>query len=129
MQNRAYLDTDIILALVKPKDWLKNAKLNKIEEPVTSVFTIIEAEIVLEREFGRKLVTSVLDKIKRKISILSLTENILEKSNELLNKYHNLNIFDSIHLAFCIINKFPIISTDNLFDTIEEIEKIDPRDL
>jgi len=61
-----YLDTDIILAIVKPSDWLKDVVERKISDPKTSVFTLVEAEIVLNREASRELAVSVLDKVKER---------------------------------------------------------------
>lgn len=126
-----YLDTDIILALVKEEDWLKeHVNLKKIKDPKTSVFTIIEAEIVLRREYPRELSLSVLDKVKSlEIGLLPMTEKILEKSNNLSRKYPRLNVFDSVHASFSIIHKEKLISTDTIFNELEEVENIDPRDL
>ena len=62
-----YLDTDIILAIVKPSDWLKDVverKIKVLSDPKTSVFTLVEAEIVLNREASREV--SVLDKVKER---------------------------------------------------------------
>ena len=127
-----YLDTDIILAIVKPSDWLKDVverKIKVLSDPKTSVFTLVEAEIVLNREVSRGLAVRVLDKVKeRNIRLLPLTEKMLTKSVELLRKYPKLNIFDSIHIACAICEGEAILSTDSLFDEIEEIEKVDPRD-
>ena len=126
-----YLDTDIILALIKDSDWLKpHVDIKKIKNPETSVFTIIEAEIVLLREYGREHVFPVLENVKKhKIKIIPFDEVVLVKSIEMLKKYSRLNIFDSVHAAYSIVKRDKIISTDTIFDEIEEIEKIDPRDM
>jgi len=72
-----YLDTDIILAIVKPTDWLKEIverKLMQIRNLRTSVFTLVEAEIVLNREESRELAISVLERVKeRNIQLLPLS--------------------------------------------------------
>lgn len=126
-----YLDTDILLALIKKDDWLKpHTDLKKIKSPKTSVFAVIEAEIILLREHGRENAISALKDIKRKnIRVIPLEEKTLKKSIDFLEKYERLNIFDSVHAAYSAINKEKIVSTDNVFDGIEEIEKVDPRDL
>jgi predicted nucleic acid-binding protein len=126
-----YLDTDIILALIKDEDWLKpHINLKRIKNPTTSVFAIIEAEIVLLREYGKEHVFPILNNIKsKKVKIISLDEKILKKALEMLKKYERLNIFDSVHAAYSIIKNDKIISTDNIFDEIEEIERIDPRSI
>ena len=126
-----YLDTDIILAFIKPKDWLKPyVKIKEIENPRTSTFSVIEAEIILSREYDRKDIFAILDKLKKSgIEILSFDEKILEKSIELMEKYPRLHVFDSVHAAFSANRKEKILSTDLLFDTIEGVERIDPREL
>jgi len=126
-----YLDTDIILALIKPSDWLRpHVALNKITDPRTSVFALAEAELILEREFGRNELPDMLGKIRKlKIRIENVTEVVIEKNLEMLKKYPDLRIFDSIHAAFCYVHKEKIISTDHVYDDIKEIERIDPRNL
>lgn len=128
-----YLDTDIVLALIKKKDWLKQTiKIEKIKKPKTSALVIIEAELILSREYGREYVFSVLGETKRiipGIRILPLEEKIIEKSIELMKNYQNLNIFDSMHAAFSILKNETIISTDDVFRKIKEVKCIDPREL
>lgn len=125
-----YLDTDIVLALVKEKDWLKEfVDASKIKDPKTSTFTIIEAEIILAREYERKDIFSMSEKLKKlKIKILSFDEKILTKSIDLLKEHPKLNIFDSVHAAFACVLKEKLMSTDLIFDTIDGIEKVDPRE-
>lgn len=124
-----YLDTDIILALIKKEDWLKKYVSGlDLKEAKTSTFTIIEARIVLEREYSREEANSALKKIKDfKIEIVSVDEKTLLKSQELIEKYHTLGIFDSIHVASAIVNKEKLVSTDNIFSEISEIIQINPR--
>lgn len=124
-----YLDTDIILALIKDKDWLKKyIKIQDINNPRTSILTLIEAELVLAREFGKKEILKI-NKIKDfKIKLLNLDKNVFDLSNKLLRQY-NITIFDSLHAAFCLINKEKLLSTDHIFDLIEGLERIDPREI
>lgn len=126
------MDTDIILAIAKPADWLKDSvegKLQGLSNLKTSVFTLVEAEIVLNRETSRELAINVPAKIReRKILLLPLTEDVLAEAAKLLHKYPKLNIFDSVHIACAICEGEAILSTDSLFDEIEEVEKVDPRD-
>ena len=50
-----YLDTDIILALIKKDDWLRPyVDMKKIKNPTTSVLTVIECKLVISREYGRE---------------------------------------------------------------------------
>ena len=126
-----YLDTDILLALAKPKDWLKpHVKINKIAEPKTSAFAVVEAEIVLEREYSRKEALDILEKIRKLgVKIENVTEVIIEKNLEFLRKFPKLTVFDSVHAAFCYVHKEKIVSTDTVYDAMQEIEKVDPRDM
>lgn len=126
-----YLDTDIILALIKEDDWLKKyVNISKLKSAKTSVITIIEARIVLEREYSRNEAIKVLSKLKKfNMQILPIDDKIIEKSQELLEKYPRLNIFDSIHVACAIINNEIIISTDTIFSSINELKSKDPRKL
>lgn len=126
-----YLDTDVILALIKKEDWLKKyVDIDKIKPAKTSTLTITEARIVLLREYSRERALEVLPKIKKLgIKIISIDEKILDKSQELIEKYPNLNMFDAIHAACAIINKEILISTDTVFHLIEEVHNKDPRNL
>ncbi len=124
-----YLDTDIVLAITKENDWLKpKVDLRKIKNPKTSVFTVIEAEIVLLREYSRKDAIGILEKVSGKgIKTIDFTNSVMKKSNEFLSRYDKLNIFDSVHAAFSFVLKEEILSTDAIFDEIKEIKRIDPR--
>lgn len=127
-----YLDTDIILALIKPEDWLKayvERGLEEInEEKVTSLITVIESELVLMREYSRELALSAFEEIKKKgIKLLPISVEVIEESTKLLKKYSKLNIFDSVHLANAMLRREEILSTDSLFDEIEGIKRVDPR--
>ncbi len=126
-----YLDTDVILALVKQEDWLQeHIDLSKLQPAATSVITILEARLVLEREYGRKQALDVLSSVqKHQITLLPFTELILKKSQQLLQKYPRLNNFDSLHAAFALVHNKTLVSTDTLFPTIVEITVKDPREL
>ena len=125
-----YLDTDIILALVKKNDWLKPyVNFNKIPSPLISTVTLIELELVINRELGKEEIPGFFKKIKElKVKISPVDENVVQKSAELIGKY-DMTIFDSIHAAFCIINNERILSSDTIFDHVKEISRIDPKEL
>ena len=125
-----YLDTDIILALIKDEDWLKeHVDLKQMQPAKTSVFTVIEAELVLLREYSRNDAIAVLDKLKTlKIEILPVTEPIIKQSQKLLSQYSELNIFDSIHVACAVVNDELIVSTDTVFQNILGLKRKDPRE-
>jgi predicted nucleic acid-binding protein len=124
-----YLDTDVILAVIKRDDWLKRyVNLKRIHHPKTSVLTIVEAELVLIREVSREAAISCLKEVKEKgITLLPIGQEILKISSDFLEKYPRLNLFDSIHAAFSFKLKEEILSTDSIFDGVSEIKKRDPR--
>ena len=126
-----YLDTDIILSQIKERDWLKDIvkrKFSKIKEDFkTSAITVVECQIVLLREEGRDEAIKAIERIESlELEILPLTKEVLVKSTELLTKYPNLNIFDSIHLAHAILEGERVLSADHLFDEVEEVVRLDP---
>ena len=126
-----YLDTDIVLALIKKEDWLKEHvhKLN-LKDEKTSALTVIEARIVLDREYSEEDAKNALSKIKAmKIEILSVDEEVIEKSQKLIEEYSDIGMFDAVHVACAIIHNEIIISTDNFFKQIKEITVKDPRDM
>ena len=103
-------------------------KLDSIEDELkTSAITAVECQIVLMREAGREEAVSVMERIDGlDVEILPLTRDVLKKSSELLARYPKLNVFDSIHLAHVIVEGEEIMSTDRLFDEVEDVVRIDP---
>jgi predicted nucleic acid-binding protein len=126
-----YLDTDIVLALIKKEDWLKKyISIKQLENPKTSALTVIEARIVLLREHSRDDALGVLKKVKNLgIKIISVDDNIIKRSQELIEKYSNLNMFDSVHAACAIHHNEELVSTDSIFSKIGEVTNIDPREI
>ena len=126
-----YLDTDVILALIKEEDWLKELiNFKKIKNPQTSTLTLIEVRLVLTREISRKDALDSLSKIKNLgVKIIPLDIKIVEESNNLMKKYDSLGIFDSIHAACTILKNEVIISTDTVYKEISELSSQDPRSL
>lgn len=122
-----YLDTDVLLTLLKDKDWLKQyVDPKRVQGCTTSVLNLLEARLVLLREEGK--VGDVLKKTKAmKIKMLPVDEEQLETSELLLHTHKNLGIFDSMHAAICLIKKEKIFSTDHIYDEIG-LQRIDPRD-
>src|SRR3989344_4187101 len=124
-----YLDSDIILALIKETDWLKEyIVFEKLKPARTSVFVIIECQLILERDYSRKDALAFLSKVNELgIEIIPVDKKLVDNSQELREKYSNLNIFDSIHGACAIIHNEVLISTDKLFSKIKELNSKDPR--
>lgn len=124
-----YLDTDVILALAKKDDWLKPfVNLKKIKNPVISAATLIELQLVVNREYGKDKIGDFLKQVKNlNVKSTPINPDVVHKSAELMRKY-NMTTFDAIHASYCIINKENILSSDTIFDSIKEIRRIDPRE-
>ena len=122
-----YLDTDVLLALLKEKDWLKQfVTPEKVRDCCTSVLNVLEAKMVLLREEGTA--DKLISKLKSlKITLLPIDEAMLEKSEDLLSTHEHLGIFDSMHAATCFVKNEKMFSTDHIYDELE-LERIDPRD-
>lgn len=129
--GNVYLDTDVILALLKAGDWLASAvDRTRLESPVTSAATAIEVQYVMEDEWDREQLSMVHSAVVDEgIDLVPLDGDVLAAAGTLRVDYEALGIFDSIHLGTASVLEEPIISTDSLYPAITEVEHIDPRDL
>lgn len=128
--GRMYLDTDVILALVKDSDWLQSeVDMENIDAPKTSTTALIEAQIVFIGD-SREHAAGVKQEVdSRGIQIVSTGPDVVEKSSAMLEKYERLNVFDSLHLSHAEVLDEKIVSTDTLYPEIDEVENVDPREL
>lgn len=126
-----YLDTDVILALLKVEDWLKSAvDLDAIDAPVTSTATAIEVQYVMQNVWSRERLASAHAAIVEEgVDLVPLTAEDVGKGGELRKKYIQVGVFDSIHLGTAWTRDEAIVSTDTLFPSIEEVDSVDPRTL
>lgn len=126
-----YLDTDVLLALLKDDDWLQtDVESATFDNPKTSTVTAIEIQLVQIDSWARSNVATVYTEIEElNIDVIPLTGEAFQAGATLLEKYPTLNIFDSIHVGHARVLEEPLISTDTLYPKIEEITNIDPRDL
>jgi len=113
-----YADTDFFLALLKPKDWLKDkakAILDKYEGQITtSEVTFIEL-MLLAKRYGLdpvKITTSVM-------AICNIDDEKLLKAAIYIRDY-GVGVFDAFHAVHC---SGKIISSDSVFDKLG-IERI-----
>ncbi len=131
-ESEIYAESDLLYSYLKPSDWLKK----EAEEIVnnykifTSVITVTEIEIVSKRDFGDDFADSVLEKLEKikNIQFVSLDVDILKKAIS-YRKEFGLNIFDALHAASAFFIKKKLVSTDRVYELIDEIEKEDPRNL
>ena len=125
-----YADTDVIYALIRPGDRHREyaeRMLNIREKIYTSAITIVELEIVIKREISDELSKTAVNLAKIKIptlKILPLGEKTL-KSAEQLRKRYGLGIFDSIHAAAALEADGRIASTDEIYDRISGLKRLE----
>lgn len=126
-----YLDTDVLLALLKVDDWLQaDVKQAEFDDPKTSVVTAVEIQLVMFDEWSRSRLAEVQTLINAEgIELLPLTADTFQAGADLLPAYSSLNVFDAVHIGHARTLDEPLVSTDTLYPSIDEIEHRDPRDL
>lgn len=126
-----YLDTDVLLALLKADDWLQTAARDAtFESPKTSIVTAVEIQLVMFESWSRSELAEVSGSIiDEGIEVIPLTTEVLDAGSELLPSYPALNLFDAIHVGHARTLDEPIVSTDTLYPAIEAIDHLDPREL
>lgn len=125
-----YLDTDVILAAIKDEDWLASeVDIDTIDEPVTSTSTAMEVQYVMQDIWPReRLVVAHVAISDADVDFVPLTVEDIRAAGTLRDRHNRVGIFDSIHLGTAWNRDLPILSTDTLYPTIEEVEHVDPRD-
>lgn len=124
-----YLDVDVLLALIKERDFHKDYALKVYslqEEKYTSVISLVELEIVIKREMSDILsmeVSKIIAKLFPEVKIVACDKKIFEKSLE-LRKELRLGIFDSLHAATALQGDKRIASTDAVYKRIKELKII-----
>lgn len=126
-----YVDTDVVLAELKADDWLSSeVDIDSISGAKTSVATCIEIQYAMQDEWDRNQRSTAHAQIQEsEIELVPLEVSHLEAGSSLLRMYNRLNLFDSVHLGVATTLDEPIVSTDTLYPSIQEIEHVDPRDL
>ena len=124
-----YLDTDVLYALIKEKDFNKEYAEKAVAEKgpkYTSTITLVELEIVIKRELGDGLSLStaaLVEKAVPKIRLLDFTARQFEKSL-LLREKHGLGIFDAFHAAVCLDKKLEMAPTDAAYGRVPGIRRV-----
>lgn len=126
-----YVDTDVVLAALKADDWLTSAvDLEAIDDPKTSVATCIEVQYAMQDEWDRERRTTVHERIAEEgLTLVPLRFEHIAAGSTLQRSYDRLNLFDAVHLGVATSIDEPIVSTDTLYPSIDEVEHIDPREL
>jgi len=126
-----YLDTDVLLALLKEEDWLQaDVESATFDEPKTSIVTAVEIQLVMFDPWKRTDLATIHDEITGLgIDVCPLTSDVFRAGAELLPAYPELNVFDAIHVGHAQTLDELLVSTDTLYPKIEDIENVDPRDM
>lgn len=126
-----YLDTDVILALIKDDDWLASSvDVDVLDGPVTSTATAMEVQYAMQDEWPReRLVAAATAIVGAGVELVPLTGEDVEAAGTLRERYVRLGVFDAVHLGTAWNRDLPIVSTDTLYPSIEEVRHVDPRDM
>ena len=136
------IETDLMYAFVKKEDWLKPIANKIIKKIINGEFGIVYAS----RESLHELYyisieegVSLDEYISRAAAITSIKNlKFLETTYEidllaitLMKQYRMKSIFDAYYAATALnqVKDHTIISTDNIFDAIPGIIRVDPRSL
>jgi PIN domain nuclease of toxin-antitoxin system len=126
-----YLDTDVILALIKEDDWLKSeVDRNALISSKTSAVTVIEVQLVYFDERSRGVIADSRQEVAQEVErVLPLDTEVLKESSRFLREHDRLNVFDLLHLAHASLLDEPIVSTDTLYPEVDDMCSLDPREL
>lgn len=136
------LESDILYAHIKSKDWLKEIAekiISKVEEgKFGKVYT--SREILHELYYVSMAEgISINEYIRRVANLTSISNLIFLETNyeidllalTLISQYKLTSIFDAYYAATCLsqVKDHIIISTDSVYDKIPGIRRIDPKEL
>ncbi len=130
------LDSDIILAYLKEDDWLQDYAENIFVKIIAgeldvymSTAAFVELAFVCKREKQIDLFSKIISTLYNlpHVSFIPLSEEILEKSTEFIQK--GIGVLDSIQAATAINFDKTIISSDHIFDKIKDLKRIKPEEL
>ncbi len=124
----AYLDADILLALIKEDDRHKTAAIAFFRSHqghafVTSSITCLEIWFYLNKQ---NLKTKALDAIRAISQIATIVDYGMKEMEGaiILAEHHKLSPADAIH-ALMALRYGKIISSDGAFDRIQGLQRID----
>ena len=134
------LESDLFVAYSKKTDWLKpyaDPIFGLLKEgrltAATSAAVMVELYYVLE-DFGLDK-ASVLSKQAeisaiKGLSVLPLTSEVLLAAQSIMKTFRVPGLFDGIYAAAALNQdrERTILSTDDVYDRVAGIKRIDPRD-
>ncbi|GAB6946987.1 hypothetical protein JCM16161A_11170 [Vulcanisaeta sp. JCM 16161] len=136
------IDTDILIAHLKDRDWLKDVADRLLLRIVNGDFgeVLVSREVIHEMYYVLRRVglnnREILNKVGALTSIPNLkwvptTVDIDLMALALMDQYGLTSIFDAYNAATCLLydKDRKIISTDNAYDRVLGLSRIDPRNL
>ena len=136
------IESDILIAYIKKKDWLKPIAERIIEDIKTGKFGVVQipSEVFHELYYVMSEFTT-LDVIQANFAKIRSLKNVefLDPNPEtyilavsLMQTYNITSFFDAIYAAHALSPECPdntILSTDAVYDRIKGIKRIDPREI
>lgn len=120
-----YVETDFLLALIKPDDWLGERATEiydeRSEELWTSDFTLLELMLVAYRE--DRDVERTIANANQLVEVRGDADAMLAAANHV--EVNDLTPFDALHLVEA--NGSPIISSDETYDGFTECISLEPK--
>jgi len=136
------IETDMLYAYVKKEDWLKSIASSLISRIVRGEFGEVYAsrESLHELYYVSRAEGVSTDEIIARFAVLASIKNLtfLETTFQidllaltLIRQYGFTSIFDAYHAATALnqVEDHKIISTDESFDCVPGIVRIDPREI
>lgn len=134
------IETDILYAYLKKEDWLKDTAIKLISKVMKGDFgTVYTSREVIHEIYYVSMEEGIkIDEFISRITSLFAIKNLifLDTNYEidllaltLMRQYNLKSIFDAYYAATAL-NQVPdhtIISTDNIFDNIPGIKRLDPK--
>lgn len=136
------IETDVLYAHVKTDDWLKATADRLMRRIVNGEFGVIFAsrEVLHELYYVSMEEGATLETYISRVAALTALENLkyLDTTFEIdmlaatiMKQFKLASIFDAYYAATAL-NAVPdrtIVSTDEIFDKVTGIRRVDPRDL
>lgn len=136
------IESDIIYAMVKSKDWLKPTATSLFQRMIQGKL----GKVYVSRETLHELYyvsmqegVSLDEYISRVASITSIPNlEFLHTAHEtdilaltLMKQFRITSIFDAYHAATCLsmVPDRTIISTDEVYDRVSGLTRVDPRNM
>ena len=134
------IETDLLKAYLDPRDDLHEASVTAFEllkgpgEYAVSSASLLELDLILKSAGftgdERNQVFKTLKMRLLKAKIVAMRPETISHAIILQEKYKQSHFyFDSLDLGLAMSHDGSIVSSDEVFDAIQEVERIDPRDL